>query len=723
MKKLFTTATFIVFLFTQLTAQEFPWNAYFGGGGAEFATDIHQTSDNGYIISGYGGDGNSTNYYVIKIDMFGDLQWERNINKDNYSEKAYSILETAEGEFIVVGSATSGNKPWIVKLDGSGETIWTSSWTDNLPANSALLARGTLLSDGRIVVIGASGSYGYQPNMLIISAEGELLEQRTLNAIVPPGWLSGTFVNHVEATSDGGFILTGSAGSGTASRAYLWKFDQNADSSWSAHYTGQNSWMRIAESVKELSDGGYILSGSDSPNAINSCAIRTDAQGNLLWYQSYPDSIYTQATDIIEWQNGQFLMTEKRFDGIGTSFYQSSMLTLDSQGNMLSRELIMASDSSTTITNMRKTNDGGFVLAGEINEYLAVNEQDLFVLKSDALGNISGVMLDYVWPGDVNYDGFVDMDDLMILGITAGATGPSRWNATTEWTPQYVTDWADTVVTGVNFKHADTDGNGLVDILDTLAIVMNYGQTRNAEKSNTQRSKVGNDLYVNPLEVMLINNQQVQIPLYLGSTANLINNLYGLRFSLEIDEEILMGETVKIDFNNTWLGQLNVDTWAIHQHQAENGTTDFGITRADQTMASGGGLLGMINFTLNEPLEAGETINFNLSLSNLKAHSIDLDPIELLSDTYEISIVNSLTGVSNPLKQAVEIFPNPSNGLFTIKNLRPGMEIKLFTLSSVLVLNQRVTSVEEQISLNTPGVYIIELKENESVLRKKLIVQ
>ena len=332
-------------------------------------------------------------------------------------------------------------------------------------------------------------------------------------------------------------------------------------------------------------------------------------------------------------------------------------------------------------------------------------------------------MLDYVWPGDVNYDGFVDMDDLMILGITAGATGPSRWNATTEWTPQYVTDWSDTVVTGVNFKHADTDGNGLVDILDTLAIVMNYGQTRNAEKSNKERSKVGNDLYVNPLEVMLINNQQVQIPLYLGSTANLINNLYGLRFSLEIDEEILMGETVKIDFNNTWLGQLNVDTWAIHQHQAENGTTDFGITHADQTMASGGGLLGMINFSLNEPLEAGETIYFNLSLSNLKAHTIDLEPIELLSDTYEISIVNSLTGVSNPLTQAVAIFPNPSNGVFTIKNLRPGMEIKLFTLSSVLVLNQRVTSVEEQISLNTPGVYIIELKENETVLRKKLIVQ
>ena len=468
MKKLLLSSLISLLFFAQSPAQEFPWNAYFGGQGADFARDIRQTADQGYIVAGYGGDGNASNYYVVKLDLFGDLQWQRNLNKDNYSEKAYNVLETPQGEYIIVGSATSGNRPWIVKLDQNGETIWTSEWTDQAPNNSALLAHGTLLPDGRIVVVGAEGQYGSQPNMFIVGADGQLIEQRSLVPIVPPGWLAGTYVNHIESTADGGFVMTGTAGSATASRAFLWKFDSNADSSWVQHYTTSNAWMRSAEHVSQLADGGFLLTGIDAPNGNNSCAIRTDSQGNFLWYQSYSDTLYTHATAGIEMPDGQLWFTEKRYDGIGTSFFQSAMIKTGASGNLISRAAIMASDSSTAITNMVKTNDGGFVLAGEINEYLSVNEQDLFVLKSDALGNISGVLLDYVWPGDVNYDGEVSMDDLMILGVTSGGSGPERWNASISWTPQYVTDWADTVVTGVNFKHADTDGNGIIAIDDTL---------------------------------------------------------------------------------------------------------------------------------------------------------------------------------------------------------------------------------------------------------------
>ncbi len=708
-------------------AQEFPWNAYFGSNGADFATDIRQTTDNGYIISGYGADGNSGNYYVVKIDMFGNLQWQRNLNKDNYSEKAYSILETADQKFIVIGVATSGNKPWIVKLDTNGETIWTSAWTDNPDLNSALLARGVLLSDQRIVVIGAQGYYGAQPNMFIVSPEGELLEQKILNAIVPPGYLAGTFVNHIESTSDGGFILTGSAGSGTSSRAFLWKFDQNADSSWTAHFTGQNAWMRIAESVKQLSDGGFILSGSIGPNTNASCAIRTDAQGNLMWFQSYPDSIYTQATDVIEWQNGQFLITEKRFEGVGTPFYQSALLTIDGAGTLINRSMIMASDSSTTITSMRNTNDGGFVMAGEINEYFWMNEQDLFVLKSDALGNIAGATLDYVWPGDVNYDGVVNMDDLLLLGVTAGASGPLRVNASIEWLPQYVTDWADTVVSGVNYKHADTDGNGIVDIMDTLAISANYGLSRIVVK-NSLSLPSGNDLFITNEELVVSEGKYVQIPVRLGSTNNVINSIYGMRFSIETSPELIKTESIAIDFSQSWLGQHNMNLWAAKKVIENEHTVDFGLTLNNHQPVSGFGVIGMLTFTLQESLDPGASLNTDISFKNFKATNIDLENLDLYSGTFEIIIANTVT--SNPAmkdEHPQKVSPNPvSKGNFVkISNMSGIDKVEVVNIHGIRI-SKIFAGDQHEIHFaapDTPGTYFVRLHSTRGdVSIQKIIV-
>ncbi len=723
MKKLTYTLTIIILTFQlQLIAQDFPWNAYFGGNGADFATDIKQTSDNGYIISGYGGDLNSSKYYVVKINLFGDLEWQQILNKDNYTEKAFSILETAEGEYVVVGSATSGNRPWVVKLNGSGEVIWTTEWTDQAPWNSALIARGTLLPDGRIVVVGAEGQYGSQPNMFIVSSEGQLLEQRSLVPIVPQGWLSGTFVNHIEATSDGGFILAGTAGSSTSSRAFLWKFDQNADSIWSRHYTGQNAWMRSAEHVSQLADGGFLLTGFDAPNGINSCAIRTDSQGNFVWFQVFPDNIYTQATAGIETNDGKLLITEKRYDGIGTSFYQSALLTTDPFGNLLSRQPIMASDSSTTITNMIKTNDGGFVLAGEINEYLVVNEQDLFVLKSDALGNISGVTLDYVWPGDVNYDGMVDMDDFMILGLTAGASGPARWNASIDWMPQYVTDWADTVVTGVNFKHADTDGNGVVAIDDTLAILVNYGQNRSIQKTHNASSAYDLDLFLKTEEAFLIEDQIVSIPVHLGSAEKPVEDIYGLSFNISPDTNQIVPSTVKIDFQNNWLGDIPATCWTIQQN-AGNNTIDFGLTKIDQNMSSGSGLLGMLTFKLQQELNPGQTIILQLNINSLKAYQIDLVPLALSSGSFEIPVTNSITGVYTRLEDEITVGPNPTNRRLFFDKLKAGSEIRIYTLASQLI-NQWVASESHtETVLNNPGVYIIEIGKNQEIKRFKIVVR
>jgi hypothetical protein len=705
-----------------LMAQQFPWSAFFGSQGADFATDIKQTADNGYIIAAYGSTGNSANYYVVKLDEFGQLQWARNISKDNYSSRAYSVIETSNGNYVLVGVATQGRKPWLVKLNSAGETIWESAWTDNLPANSAVIARGISLPDNRIVVIGAEGQLGQQPNMFIVSPEGELLEQRSLNAPVPPGWYSGTIVTHIEPTSDGGFILTGTAGGGSGSKAFLWKFDQQADSSWVTVYNNYN--MRAAESVKQLPDGGYILAGFSSPNSEHAAVKRTDAFGNVIWSQVYTDEHNNPATDIIPWHNDEFLVTEKHFYGAGSIFFQSALLRIDGQGNFMGRDMIMASDSSTAITRMRLTNDGGYIMAGEINEYLVMNQQDLFVLKSDSLGTINGIFIDYVWPGDVNYDGVVDMHDLMILGLTAGATGPERLNASLQWFPQYVTNWADTVVTGVNFKHADTDGNGMVDISDTLAIIVNYGLTHNyTSRSNAQTRQSGNDLFVIPADYQLIDGQHVQLPVFLGDASNGINHIYGLLFTAVLEGGVIP-QSLKMDFADSWIGNPNQEMWAIQKSISEGPWLDVGITRNNHQTISGYGQLGILGFTLAEPLLPGQSVELNLNFEGFVAYGYELVPIELYTSAWVLNVTNSVTSVHTPLlNQQIRITPNPSNGYITVTGLEPMNTVVVYDLSGRIITTQ--TAAGEKLQLNIPvaGLYVLEVRRGDEVVRERLVVR
>jgi len=720
---------YIIFVFLShlsISGQNYPWNAYFGDEGAEFAYDIKQTSDNGFVIAAYGNDGGSSDFYVVKLDMYGSLQWERTISKDAYSERAFSILETLEGDYIVVGNATNFNKPWLVKLNSNGDTLWTSQWTDNLFNNSGLLSRGALLPDGRIVVVGHTGYYALDPYMYIVSPGGELLEERNLESLVPLGWYSGTVINDIESTSDGGFVLTGGTGGGTGSRGYLWKFDANADSSWTVIFDEPGIWMRSAQSVKQLSDGGYILTGFTAPNATTTAALRADAAGNLLWYQSYPDNIYTNGTDVIEWKSGEFLITEKRFSGFGTSFYQSALLRIDSLGNLLSRDMIMVSDSSTTINQMRRTNDGGFVLAGEINEYLSVGQQDLFVLKSDSLGNINDLYIDYVWPGDVNYDGEVNMDDLMILGVTAGATGPERVDKSTDWYPHYVTDWPDTVVTGVNFKHADTDGNGIVDFSDTIAISLNYGKMHTIGSKSSDVIE-GPSLFVIPGQVDFDGVNTVTIPIYLGSLDEPVVNIYGIRFTIGFDSELFDADYSSFETSGNWIGQEN-EALNLTKTNTDLGQIDFGLTRIDHQKITGHGYLGLLSLKMLENYGNNwDELLFTINFGNVKAHNYNLEIIPISSEEQTITLQNTMTGVNTNSENLIVLYPNPvDEGTFKIQSENKIKKVMAFSIHGNKILNLK-NGINDYFTLpeeTETGLYFLRItRTDNSVITKKLIIR
>ncbi|MCI5058867.1 MAG: hypothetical protein MRY83_22325, partial [Flavobacteriales bacterium] len=84
---------------------------------------------------------------------------------------------------------------------------------------------------------------------------------------------------------------------------------------------------------------------------------------------------------------------------------------------------------------------------------------------------------DTIWPGDCDANGVADIVDILPIGIGYGSTGPVRPNATINWVGQFGNDWGTNFVNGVDYKHADCNGDGLIDQNDLSAILLNYGLT------------------------------------------------------------------------------------------------------------------------------------------------------------------------------------------------------------------------------------------------------
>ena len=356
------------------------WRRTYGGPNRDVGYWVQQTIDGGYIISGWTesfGAG-SREAYLVKTDARGDTLWTRAYGELGWNE-GYSVQQTAEGGYIVVGYAMDtwwNGDIYLVKTNASGDTLWTRTYGGpNFDEGYSVQQT----ADGGYFVAGAVQSATDTEDVYLMKTNpwGDTLWTRTY---CRPGVDEG---NSSQVTADGGYIIAGiTRGSGTdTADVYLLKTNASGDTLWTRTYGGPG--YDEAYSVQQTTDGGYIVAGyteSFGAGKGDVYIIKTNPSGDTLWTRTYGGPGNDCGYSVQQTTDGCYIVVGYTADAY------VYLIKTNAQGDTIwSRVYRTAGDDGGS--SVQQTSDGGYVIAGWTNTFGA-GDYDVYLIKTDSLGNV-----------------------------------------------------------------------------------------------------------------------------------------------------------------------------------------------------------------------------------------------------------------------------------------------------------------------------------------------
>ena len=300
---------------------EFSWSKTYGGQGNDIGRDITQTSDGGYIITGYTksfSSGGDMDLWLIKTDANGEscLYSDGGTCSENSSKwiKSYgtsgndygtSVQETSEGDFIVAGKSGRIPSVFVIKTNSSGEKIWENLYGTG-PGDRAqyIIER----QDLGFLIVGKENANNVDDNLCLINIDTDGAE--VWHSLYGGGGADGG--NHISEVSGGGYIIAGatkSYGNGNWDDLWLVKTSTGGSMEWQKTFGG--SYTETGNYTHEKDEGGYMVTGSTESigqGFYDIWVVSTDYTGNEIYSQTFGGNMDDKAIRGARGNSGELLI-------------------------------------------------------------------------------------------------------------------------------------------------------------------------------------------------------------------------------------------------------------------------------------------------------------------------------------------------------------------------------------------------------------------------------
>jgi hypothetical protein len=325
---------------------------------------INLTNDGGYIFTGFSdsalGDVNcnhgAQDFWIVKIDSSGNVQWSKCYGGSS-TDIAYSVIQTKDGKYIAAGFTDSNDGDvghhfgsvfndniWIIKLDSSGNLIWSKVIGDSTYAYDA----DAVMQDsyGNYVVTGSyQTSFNNTSSAFLIKLDtaGNIKGQYSYGGSNG----SSTGLAIVESP-DHKYVFAGtttadngeSSGNHGSNDFWLVKADTAGNFIWGHCYGGSN--YDVAWAVCNTLNHGFALAGETGSSdgqvtgyhgANDYWIVKTDSGGNLSWQMDLGGSDEDYGKGIFQRSDGNYFITGSSdshngdFDTVFSPFEQDIWVT------------------------------------------------------------------------------------------------------------------------------------------------------------------------------------------------------------------------------------------------------------------------------------------------------------------------------------------------------------------------------------------------------------
>ena len=307
-----------------------------------------------------------------------------------------------------------------------------------------------------------------------------------------------------------------------------------------------------------------------------------------------------------------------------------------------------------------------------------------------------------VWPGDANNDDEANHYDLLAIGFNYGLIGPARDSSSIMWMGHEATNWSTAQWTGVNNRHGDCDGDGIINENDIAAIQQNF-----AFSHPNQPYKAAEDLTFEIINPDLVEGEDMIISVKAGEDAEI--SMYGIGFEIGLDPAKFDFNSLYVDYSNSWLGSENTDMITVAHAEEGLGQLFVALSRNDHTERSGQGEIARLTINAIGIDEEGTEID----LSTAGGMDAQGDTIPFTSDQSETIIINSIQDQAFA-KKDIAVYPNPTKGQinFNLPSENGSFNINVYDqLGNLVYSESRANGGNVNLNLDhiANGVYMLEV--------------